>query len=526
MKKLMLFLIIFLLFAVSVYAKTPKDVLVMAYAFDDIISMDPAEIFEISSAEFAGNIYDRLVAYDVNNISKIYGVVAKQWSVSEDGRTFTFNIADNIRFASGNPLTAEDVVFSLQRAVLLNKTPSFILKQFGLSRDNVKEKIRLKNKYTIELETDRTYAPTLVLYSLTSTIGSIVDKKLVMSHEKNGDYGYEWLKTNSAGSGPFKIKVWKPNEIFILQRNDNYRGEGPKIKNVIVRHIAEPSTQRLLLEKGDIDIARNLGADQIKGVKKNSKINILYAPKGTIYYLGLNQKNPILAKPDVALAMKYLIDYEGIANTILADQAIVHQAFLPIGFLGALEEQPFKLDVDKAKSLLQSSGLSSGFTVSMDTRNTSPLTEIAQSIQNTFSKAGIKLEIIPGDGKQTLTKYRARKHDIYIGVWASDYQDPHSNSDSFVRNQDNSDSAQLTSLAWRNAWSIPELTQKTEAAMMESDMEKRAQMYRELQREVQLNSPFVIMFQKIEAAAMQRNVKGFILGPSFDTNRYNNVAKE
>lgn len=526
MKKLTLFLTFFLLFAVSAYAKAPKDVLVMTYAFDDIISLDPAEIFEISSAEFAGNMYDRLVAYDIDDVSKIYGVAAKEWSVLEDGRTFIFTIADNIRFSSGNPLTAEDVVFSLQRAVLLNKTPSFILKQLGLTRDNVKEKIRFKDKYTVELETDRTYAPTLVLYCLSSTIGSIVDKKLVMSHEKDGDYGHEWLKTNSAGSGPFKLKVWKPNESFILQKNDNYWGQVPKIKHVIIRHIVEPSTQRLLLEKGDIDIARNLGSDQLKGIKKNKEIKILYAPKGTIYYLGLNQKNPILAKPEIALAVKYLVDYEGIANTILADQASVHQAFLPDGFLGSLKSTPFKLDIDKAKSLLQKAGLSDGFMVTMDTRSTSPLTEIAQSIQSAFRKAGIKLEIIPGDGKQTLTKYRARKHDIYIGVWASDYQDPHSNADSFVRNQDNSDSARLTSLAWRNAWAIPALTQKTKAAMMESDKNKRAQMYRELQKEVQFNSPFVIMFQKIEAVAMQKNVKGFILGPSFDTNRYKDVVKE
>src|SRR3546814_16501728 len=82
---------------------------------------------------------------------------------------------------------------------------------------------------------------------------------------------------------------------------------------------------------------------------------------------------------------------------------------------------------------------------------------MAQSIQATFAQAGIELEIIPGDGSQTLTKYRARNHDIYIGRWGPDYQDPHTNADTFARNPDNSDDAKYKPLAWRHAWDIPEM---------------------------------------------------------------------
>src|SRR3546814_5822616 len=88
---------------------------------------------------------------------------------------------------------------------------------------------------------------------------------------------------------------------------------------------------------------------------------------------------------------------------------------------------------------------------------------MAQSIQATFAQAGIELEIIPGDGSQTLTKYRARNHDIYIGRWGPDYQDPHTNADTFARNPDNSDDAKSKPLAWRNAWDIPEMTKEADA---------------------------------------------------------------
>ena len=109
----------------------------------------------------------------------------------------------------------------------------------------------------------------------------------------------------------------------------------------------------------------------------------------------------------------------------------------------------------RAKALLAAAGLADGFQVTMDAINTSPVIDIAQAIQATFAEAGVQLEIRPGDDKQTLTKYRARNHDIYIGRWGPDYQDPHSNADTFASNPDNRDEARLTGkLAWRNAWDI------------------------------------------------------------------------
>ena len=112
-------------------AATPKDTLVVAWAFDDVISMDPSEAFEISAGEVMGNTYDRLLRYEVKDPSKLVNDIAKTYSVSADGKTYSFEIKAGLKFASGNPMTAEDVVFSLQRGVLLDKSPAFILGQFA-----------------------------------------------------------------------------------------------------------------------------------------------------------------------------------------------------------------------------------------------------------------------------------------------------------------------------------------------------------------------------------------------------------
>ena len=254
----------------ALQAATPKDTLVVAMAFDDIISLDPAEAFEISAGELMGNGYDRLMRYDVNDPSKLLPDLAKTWAVAADGRTYTFELKPGGKFASGNALSAEDVVFSFHRAVLLDKTPAFILTQFGLTKDNVKDKVRQTGPLTLTLETDKPYAPTLVYNCLTANVASVVDKKLVMSKEAAGDMGYGWLKTNYAGSGPLKIREWRANDLVTLERNDNYSGAAKsKLARVIYRHIKESATQRLLLEKGDADIARGLAPQDLAALASN-----------------------------------------------------------------------------------------------------------------------------------------------------------------------------------------------------------------------------------------------------------------
>jgi peptide/nickel transport system substrate-binding protein len=506
-------------------AATPKDTLVLALAFDDIITMDPAEAFEISTGEVMGNAYDRLIRFDVGDPSKLYGDVAKSWTVSTDGKTFSFELKPGLKFASGNPLTAQDVAFSLQRAVLLDKTPAFILTQFGLNKANVRDRVKATGPLTLTLETDKAYATTFVLNCLTANVASIVDKKLLLSKEQNADMGYGWLKTNYAGSGPLKIREWRANEILTLERNDQYHGDKSKLARVIYRHIKESATQRLLLEKGDIDIARNLSPQDLTALTSHADIKTTSTPKGTLFYFSMNMKNPTLAKPEVREAIKYLVDYAAIGDTLMKNIGVVQQNFLPVGLLGASTVNPYKLDVDKAKGLLAKAGLPKGFKITMDVRTVQPAQGIAEAVQQTAKRAGIEIEILPGDGKQTLTKYRARTHDMYIGQWGADYWDPHTNADTFVRNLDNADDAKSKPLAWRNSWAIPELTKMADAAVLERDPAKRRALYEALQADFRKTSPFVMLFQQTEVAAYRGNVDGLKLGPTSDSTYLFGVSK-
>ena len=518
------------------FAASPADTLVIGFAIDDIISIDPAEAFELSTAEVTANSYNLLVRLNPDKTSEVVNELADSWTISDDKLTYTFKLKPGLKFASGNPITAEDVAYSFERAVKLDKSPAFLLTQFGLTGDNVAEKAKAADELTFTLTVDKPYAPSFVLNVLTSTVASVVDKKLVASKAKpvtptaeykyDTDFGNEFLKTGYAGSGPYKVLAWKANEAVVMEANPNYFGEKPKLKRVIYRYMKESATQRLALETGDIDVARNLEPGDLAAVSKKDGLATTSAPKGTIYYIGLNQKNANLAKPEVREAFKYLVDYDAIGETIIKGIGEIHQTFLPKGQLGALNENPYKFDVAKAKELLAKAGLKDGFTVSFDVRNTQPVTGIAESFQQTAAKAGIKVDIIPGDGKQTLTKYRARQHDLYIGQWGSDYFDPNSNAETFSSNPNNADDAKTKTLAWRNAWDIPELTKETQSALLETDAAKRAAIYEDLQKKVLADGPFVNIFQQVEVAGYNKKLKGFKLGPSFDTNFVNTVSKD
>lgn len=516
-------------------AETPADTLVEAFAMDDIISMDPGEAFELTTAEMTSNSYSLLVRLDMTDTSKVRGDLAESWTISDDALTYTFKLKPGLKFASGNPVTAEDVAWSFERAIKLDKSPAFILGQFGLNGDNVTEKAKAVDATTFVFTVDKAYAPSFVLNCLTATVASVVDKKLVLEHvaavtpseeyKYDNDFGNGWLKTGYAGSGPYIMRQWRANEVVLLERNDNYYGEKPKLARVIYRHMKESSGQRLALEAGDIDVARNLEPGDLEAIKSNPELSTTRAPKGTIYYISLNQKNAALAKPEVREAFKYLVDYDAIGATLIRGIGEIHQTFLPKGVLGELDENPYKLDVAKAKDLLAKAGLAEGFKITMDVRNTQPVTGIAESFQQTLAQAGVTLEIIPGDGKQTLTKYRARNHDMYIGQWGMDYFDPNSNAETFTANPDNSDEGKSKTLAWRNAWDVPDLTRKTAEALLERDPDKRAASYRDLQKVALETSPFVIVFQQTEVAGMRRNVNDLKLGPSFDTNFVDRVWK-
>ncbi|MDJ0630746.1 MAG: ABC transporter substrate-binding protein [Rhodobacter sp.] len=511
--------------AMPVAAETPPNMLVIANRIDDITTLDPAQSFEFAGSDVLRNLYGKLVNFDPLDLDAGYQPdLAESWTVSEDGRTITFTMKEGLSFQSGNPIRAEDAEFSLRRVVILNKTPSFILTQFGFTPENVEETIKAEGN-TLSITTDKRYATSFVLNCLTATIGSIVDKELVMANQVDGDLGNQWLATNSAGSGAYSLVGWKPNESVTLQANPDFHLGAPAMERVIVRHVQESATQRLLLERGDIDVARNLNPEDVAGVRDAPGVVVTDELRGRLMYIAVNQKHPELSKPEVRQAIKYLADYEGMQNSFLSGQYTIHQNFLPRTYLGAVDDNPFSLNIDRAKELLAAAGVE-GLEIEVGVREAQERIEIAQSLQNTFAQAGITLNITVGTAKAILARYRARDLDMYMGAWGPDYPDPHTNAGTFAYNPDNSDEAGATGLlAWRNSWDTGGLTEEVSAAVIENDRDVRAQMYADIQAQFRETSPFAILFQKIEQTGLNGSVQNLNLGGAITAVSYWPVTK-
>ncbi|VWC75779.1 ABC transporter substrate-binding protein [Burkholderia contaminans] len=510
--------------ALPAQAATPPGIFVVATQLGEFTTLDPSGIYELVPSEYVANTYERLVRVDLKDPTRFDGQIAQSWTVGADGVTYTFKLRPGLTFHSGNPVTADDVAWSLQRTILLDKGPAGVLADLGLTKANVMQKLRVADPQTVVLETDRKYAPSFVLNVLSACPASVFDKKLLLSHQQGNDFGSAWLRTNDAGSGPYQLVKWTPNETIVLQRFEKYRTPYP-MKRVVLRHVPEASAQRLLLENGDADAARNLSPDSLAALTKAGKIKVTSWPVSALLYLSLNTKNPNLAKPEVQQAMKWLVDYDGIQRNIVSTTYKVHETFLPEGFLGASNARPYKQDVAKAKALLAKAGLPNGFDVTMDMPNDYPYLEIAQALQANFAQGGIRVKLIPGDAKQAIGKYRARQHDIFVGEWSPDYMDPNSNARGFAWNPDNSDQSPTKMLAWRNSWDIPQLTKDTEAALVEPSPAKRAQRYDALQKAVLANSPFIIMFEKVVQVATRPGATGPEIGPINDLVSYRTLAK-
>ncbi|MFP1721601.1 ABC transporter substrate-binding protein [Lonsdalea quercina] len=486
-------------------AATPPNTLVVAISLNGIISLDPAESFETVSTSSLDALYQALVKSDRVNPTQLNPDLATSWQVGADGRSLIFTLDPKATFASGNPVLADDVIYSFTRAVKLNKTPAFILNELGWKPENVDAQFKKRDDHQLEVRWPADIGSDLALRLLSSGVASVVDSKVVSSHSVNDDFGSGWLKNHSAGSGAYQLRNYIPQQALVLTAN-THGVKQPKLKQVILKDVADPGARRLLLIQGDADVAYDLGADQFSALANQPGVRISTSPGGKIYYLGFNTQDkqaPTLGNPAFWQAARWLVDYEGISKNLLNGQFIVHQNFLPEGFDGAAKAQPFKLDVDKAKKILSDAGIKSGTRFALTVINQPPYTDIAQALQASFAQADIHIDVQPVVESELWTKMRSRNFQSIFVYWGPDYIDPNTNASTFAYNVPNGPKT----LAWRVGWDIPELSRQTQAAAAERDREKRQALYQTLQQEIRERSPFVVMLQGMRLVAVRDNLK-------------------
>ncbi|QIK14640.1 ABC transporter substrate-binding protein [Leclercia sp. 29361] len=505
----------------AAYAKTPPDQLIIGMNMNNLLTLDPAAMTGNEVVGIVVNLYDSLVELDPNTLTNVKPALAKSWDISPDGKTLTFHLRDNVTFHSGNPLTAEDVVWSMRRLLHLNLAQASVWKSYGFSKKNIDQQIKALDDHTVQLTLPKANDPQLVIYSL-GALGNlgVLDRKTVLSHEVNSDWGNRWLTTNEAGSGPFMLDTWQAKDVLRMQRNPTYWREAPKMNRVVLRHFQESQTLRLMVEKGDLDIASNMAVADINALRKDPQLTVEAVQKGTVYYVAMSMKEAHFANPKVREAVRYLIDYQGINKALMPGYGVLHQRPIKAGMPSTLPDPGYKLDIPRAKKLLAEAGYPDGFDTTLRVLADQPFLNIAIAVQSTLMQAGINAKIITGTGNQIYGAMRERKFDMLVGRGGSGVEPhPHSSLRALVYNPDNSDEARLTNFqGWRTGFYDKPLNEMIDKALLERDPQKQIADYQQIQvRYDQLIPALLPLSQMVDSVVVRNEVKNFQSHPSATT---------
>ena len=224
-----------------------------------------------------------------------------------DGKTLTFKLRPDLRFPNGRPATADDLAWSMQRVLKLNFGNAANLTEWGFRKETAEASFRATGPQTLEVTLPEPYPVQLLLYGAFATnVSMILDRVEGENNAKGEDLGNNWFKTNSSCVGPYRLRSWNANDTIQLERNDVYYGPKPALNRVIIRHVPESGAQRLLIEKGDIDVARLLNSDDLKALEGKKDVRVERTAMHGYIHLMFNTTDPAFADPRVRMAFRYL----------------------------------------------------------------------------------------------------------------------------------------------------------------------------------------------------------------------------
>lgn len=510
--KISLLLIVALLLLSSVSIAQDEHVLVIGHA-EITESYDLAHAFNPTSGMVHRVTYDTLVTFPDGDASSIEPALASEWSVSDDGLTYTFSLRDDVTFANGDSLSADDVVFSFTRLQNVMSNPSFLANPI----------------VGIEAMDDLTVAVTLAeprpsfLSEMVNSAFSIAnDSEVIAAGGTNADdaadtdTARDFFDQNSAGTGPYILESWTPQEETVLVRNENYWGEAPYFDRVIIVNIAEAATQKVALESGDIDIATDLTPDQVSTMEDNADITIYRALDRWTHFLLMNRDPEVggpVADPMVARAIRLALDYEG--YTELWTGSITPGSNMWVGIQGAFSgDMAVSRDLDTARTLLAEAGYPDGFEIELSypdfTFGGINLSTNAQKIQADLAEIGITVSLRPGEVQVSLEEYRNGEQGLAYWFWGPDILDP-VDFLAFLPGGKVADER----TRWLTDGVDQEILDLIAQAGTESDPEARLDVFNQLQAWSQENGAYAPFNVPAIQTAVGSDIEGYVWHPSW-----------
>ncbi|MBP90000.1 MAG: ABC transporter substrate-binding protein [Planctomycetaceae bacterium] len=488
-------------------AKQPTNTLIYGRG-EDAKTLDPINAETGETVKVILNLYDTLVAF-CDETLEIVPSLAESWETSEDGLSWTFHLREGVKFHDGTPLTADAVVFSFQR--LMQDDNPFVgdpARPYKPSYQVI-QKITAVDPLTVTFELGQPNAVFLNNVAMFPT--SIVSPTAVKKDIKG-------FGTNPVGTGPFKFNRWLRDQQLVLEANDNYWRERPRIDRVIFVPVSESATRVQQLRRGEIHIADNLPPQELDALAKIDGLEILEQVSMNAAYLAMQTEKPPLDDVRVRQAIGMAIDKQSLARVAYAGHAIPAVNLLPRDMWGHnndIEDRPF--DINAARKLLQEEAAEKGFELPLKLSLSvmseprpymeQPL-QVAAFVKDALAEIGINATIDPKPVTPHFAAMMAGEFEIGLAGWTTDNGDPDNFLYSLLDLDNISDSGNNMS-RYRNE----ELHALLLAGQRELDRDKREQIYHRAQELIFADAPIIPLVSTRQRAVQSSRVKGYKLHP-------------
>lgn len=426
---------------------------------------------------------------------EVIPAVADSWTVSDDNLTYTFHIRDGIKFSDGNPVTAEDCVFSVQRAKDADGPWLGMLDMVDTIEDGGDGTVVIKLK-----EPSPSFLATLAMFDC-----GILEKSYVDS------VGDEGLAEKPIGTGPFMLQEWAKGDKMVFVKNPYYWEEGkPMVDEIDFDVVADDNTAIMQLESGQVDAVEGIPFNRVAEVDGMDGISVTRFESTNIKFLLINCQGEITKNKEVRQALALAMDKSAINTAVYSGEGVLAETFLSPAIPYSYQDLPATtVDIDKAKSLLADAGYPDGFelTVQVGSGDTSIL-QTATLIQQQWKEIGVTLNIEQIDLATARQNWKDGNYDVFLSNMTSDMTDI-------------SELAGLVTVAdqahcWRTYWDGDEQKKAEEltlAGNAEMDETKRADDYKQMQEILADSLPLIpICYVPFEFAASDK-ISGYYQNP-------------
>lgn len=473
-------------------AKEPevKDTLTVAITGDPP-TLDPHASSTSSSVNNLNPVYETLVRYDENG--EIQPLLATEWKRLDD-LNWEFKLREGVKFHNGETMTANDVLFSLKRATGPDGAKvSYIMS--AIDADNCK----VVDDNTIIIATHEPFAP---LVGYLPYIGAVVVS------EKEFTENPEQAALNPVGTGPFKFVSWAKNDRCTYERFDEYWGEKPAYKNLIIRTIVEANSRVIELESGSVDIAFEIPANDVQRLEDNEDTAIVKSNSTVIEYLDMNVTKKPLDDVRVRQAIDWALDEQAIVDAVWRGNAQYSPTtVVPVMKYFDDSDTDVRYDVEKAKALLAEAGVSDLHLTLTCTENKNRQ-DMANIIQAMLAEVGITVEIQTYESGTFYDMVDAGETELFIVGWgAVGFPEPDNN----IYGPYHSKQIPTNNMGF---YKDPEMDKMLDAQRATSDGPEREKIIKDVQKYLRVNVPLVPIANSQQVLGIRSDVKGFVPTPA------------